>query len=152
MVATSTSPETEEAEVVRAPTSREVASCSYTSWATEALSEHTFPAVSIPLEREFVEYLLADGVFVAADNRAVRNSLVLATTTAPLKTRAATHRSSHPGAVPLCPRRCRCGTGSSTLAASRRSVRYPYPSVSPFIFRVVGIWVPHPFCSCDSVL
>ena len=59
-------------DVVPAPTMAEVDACRYVRWhAVERLRAHAFRSVVIPLPRDYVEYLLADGLSLAADSEAM---------------------------------------------------------------------------------
>ena len=58
--------------VVPAPSIADVSACRYAAWhSLGRLGEHTFKSVTIPLSGDFVEYLLADGLSLAADSEAL---------------------------------------------------------------------------------
>ena len=59
-------------DVVPAPSIADVDACRYAAWhGYGSLSEHTFKSVTIPLPSDFVAYLLADGLSLAADSEAL---------------------------------------------------------------------------------
>ena len=59
-------------DFVPAPTMAEVDACRYVRWhAVERLRAHAFRSIVIPLPRDYVEYLLADGLSLAADSEAM---------------------------------------------------------------------------------
>ena len=59
-------------DVVPAPSVADVDACRYATWhSCGSLSEHTFKSVTIPLSSDFVAYLLADGLSLAADSEAL---------------------------------------------------------------------------------
>ena len=59
-------------DVVPSPSVADVDACRYASWhAIERLRARAFKSVSIPLPPEYVEYLLEDGLALAADDEAL---------------------------------------------------------------------------------